>query len=361
MKKSKSIIIGWIIVCIFLFLLIILTFYNIALGPVSRNAKEEKVVEIQDGLSRPEIVKVLKENNLIRNEFVAKVYIKVNNINGLQAGKYKFNTGMSVKDILNSLQKGKVYNENIKITFVEGKNMRWFASKIAESTKNTEQDVYNLLKDKDYIESLISKYWFLTRDIQNESIYYPLEGYLFPDTYIFENENVSVKEIFNVILNNTDKILSKYNTQIQNSGYSVHQILTIGSIVELEGKSNTDRRGIARVIYNRLSKNMSLGSDVTAYYAIGVDMSERNLTSTEINTYNPYNTRGPNMSGKLPIGPIASVSEDSIVETLNPIKADYLYFVADMNGKIYFTKNYEEHKAMIYNLRKQGLWYKYDS
>lgn len=251
-------------------------------------------------------------------------------------------------------------SDEVTITFLEGKNIRWIASKIAEKTNNTENDVYTLLQDKQYIQELINKYWFLTNDVQNVDIYYPLEGYLYPDTYTFTNAEVSVKEIFNILLNQTDKVLSEYKTQIQNSGLDVHQVLTIASIVELEGKTATDRSGIARVIYNRLKNNMKIGSDVTTYYGIKVDMGERDLYKTEINTYNPYNTRGPNMNGKLPVGPIASVSEESLNSTLNPSSSNYLYFVADINGSIHFTISYEQHQAKIQELRKQGLWYEYD-
>ena len=75
-------------------------------------------------------------------------------------------------------------DETVTITFKEGKNMRYIVSTIAEKTNNTPNDVYNLLKDKDYITSLIDKYWFLTDEIKDEDIYYALEGYLLPDTYI---------------------------------------------------------------------------------------------------------------------------------------------------------------------------------
>ena len=105
---------------------------------------------------------------------------------------------------------------------------------------------------------------------------------------------------------------------------------------------------------------MSIGSDVTTYYAIKVDMGERDLYTKEINTYNPYNTRGPNMEGKLPVGPISTVSETSIKAALNPTKTDYLYFVADSNGKVYFGKTYQEHQENINNLKNQNLWYQYE-
>ena len=287
--------------------------------------------------------------------------MKLNGIKGLQAGKYELSQSMDAKDILNKISTGDIYNETVKITFNEGKNMRWIAKTIAEKTNNTEEDVFLLLKDEEYINSLIEKYWFLTEDIKNENIYYPLEGYLYPDTYIFENKDVSVKTIFNIILNNTDKVLQKYKDEIEQRRLSIHKILTIASIIELEGNDKDSRFGISSVIYNRLKANMSLGSDVTTYYAMQVDMGERNLYSSELKTSNPYNTRGPNMNGRLPIGPIGNPSEESIKAALNPTKSNYLYFVADSKGKIYFASSYAEHQNIIKSLQTQGLWYEYEN
>ena len=81
----------------------------------------------------------------------------------------------------------------------------------------------------------------------------------------------------------------------------------------------------------------------------------------EINTYNAYNTRGPNMNGKLPIGPIANPSEESITAALNPVNEKYLYFVADKNGDMYFSNTYEEHQNTINTLKKKGLWFEYEN
>ena len=101
---------------------------------------------------------------------------------------------------------------------------------------------------------------------------------------------------------------------------------------------------------------MSLGSDVTAYYAAKKDMSEGSLTTNELNASNPYNTRGPGMNGKLPIGPICNPSEEAINAALNPSQTDDLYFVADTSGKVDFTKTYEEHQQIIQELQRQGIW-----
>ena len=360
MKNKTLIIAGTVIGIIALIFIIGIVWYNTGLGAVKKDNAETKVIEIEEKTRTEGILELLKNEGLIKNKFAVAAYIKLNKIKGLQAGKYQLSQNMSAKEILEKISSGDVYNESIKITFKEGKNMRWIAQTIAEHTNNTEEDVFSLLKDTEYINSLIEKYWFLTDDITNENIYYPLEGYLYPDTYIFENKDVSVKTIFNIILNNTDKVLKNYQSQIEQSGKSVNEILTIASIIELEGNDEEARQGISSVIYNRLRTNMSLGSDVTTYYAMQVDMGERNLYSSEIKTSNPYNTRGPNMNGKLPIGPIGNPSEQSINAALNPTKTNYLYFVADSNGKIYFSTSYAEHQKIIKDLQKQGLWYEYN-
>ena len=359
MKKKGLIILGIIFAIIVAAIVSILIWYNSSIKAINKeeNAKEIEV-EITSGTSTKNIVKKLKENNLIKNKLATEIYIKLNNVKSLKAGKYTLNNSMSVKEILENISSGKITKEEINITFLEGKNIRWIASKIASETNNSEDDVYELLEDDEYINSLIDEYWFLNETILDKDIYYPLEGYLYPDTYTFKNKDVTVKEIFKDLLDQTDKVLSKHKEEIGTK--SVHKILTFASIIELEGKNEEDRKGIARVFYNRISKNMPLGSDVTTYYGIKVDMGERNLTSKEINTSNPYNTRGPNMNGKLPIGPIANVSEESIEATLNPANSDNLYFVADSKGKIYFAKDYEGHQENIKNLKSKGLWYSYE-
>ena len=147
--------------------------------------------------------------------------------------------------------------------------------------------------------------------------------------------------------------------KIENSKYSIHEILSIASIIEMESSHVEDRKDVASVIYNRLKNGMAIQSDVTTYYAIKVDMGERDLYQKELDTYNPYNTRGPNMEGKLPVGPISSVSKTSIEAAIEPNNTDYLFFVADKTGNVYFSKTASEHNEIIRELRTKGLWFEY--
>jgi len=318
-------------------------------------------VEIEKGIGNAGIAELLEKEKVIKSATVFKIYMKLNNINGLQAGKYEFDTSKEdVKAVIEKLKTGNVRDESIKLTFIEGKSIIDYAKVITDKTDNSMEDVFDLLKNEEYINSLIEKYWFITDEIKNEDIYYCLEGYLRPDTYIFENQSVSVETIINSILDYTDKLLTEYRDAVENSGYTVHQILTLASIIEKEASMNEDMPEIAGVFYNRLNSNMSLGSDVTTYYAFQVDMATSDLSTEQINTYNPYNTRGPNMNGKLPVGPICNPSEEAIKAAINPENNDCYYFVSDKTGKTYFTKNYTEHQKLIQQLKADGLWFTYE-
>lgn len=355
MKKLGIIVIGIILIL----LIIGLIGYKLTFTRVSKNNTDIKVT-IPMGTGENGIAELLKENKIIRSKLGFKLYVKLHKIDNFQAGIYYLKQSMTLKEITKMLQTGKMYDPNeMTITYLEGKNIRWLAKKIASITNNTEDDVFKLLENEEYINNVINKYWFIEDSIKNKSIYYSLEGYLFPDTYALKNKDVTVEEIFEKMLNRMENILSNYKEKIENSKYSIHEILSIASIIEMESSHVEDRKDVASVIYNRLKNGMAIQSDVTTYYAIKVDMGERDLYQKELDTYNPYNTRGPNMEGKLPVGPISSVSKTSIEAAIEPNNTDYLFFVADKTGNVYFSKTASEHNEIIRELRTKGLWFEY--
>ena len=362
-KKGKKSVLKTILIILFLIIVIgaiaVFAWYELSLRPVQDGNLESVIVDIVPGQGTEGIAEALKENNLIKDDLVFKIYCKLNEVNNMQAGTYDLNKNMSVEEIVNKLQAGDVVIKEINVTFPEGKNMRDIAKIISENTNNSYEDVMNVFESKEYAKGLIENYWFLTDEILDDSIYYPLEGYLYPDTYTFESVDVSIDDIIKIMLNQTDKVLSEYQIEINSKGYTVHQFLSLASVVENEGISTEDRKGIARVFLNRIERGMALQSDVTTYYAFKVNMGDRDLTQSELNTANPYNTRGPNMEGKIPVGPISNVSESAIEATLNPSDSDALFFVADKNGKVYFSNTNAEHEQIINELKSQGLWYTY--
>lgn len=334
--------------------------YFYGLTPVS---KDNKIVEfkISSGTSKLDIVDNLKEQGLIKSKISLYIYVLLNRNLNLQAGTYEISANMRADEILKKINDGKIkeVKNTFNLKFIEGKRLTNYVNIIAEATKSTKEEVLAVLNDKAYLQELINKYWFLTDEILNEGIYYPLEGYLFADTYELYNGS-TIKDIVGRMLDGMNDKLTSLKNEIEASNYSVHEILTLASIVESEGANSDDRAGVAGVFYNRLKIGDSLGSDVTTYYGAKVEMSERDLYISEINDCsNGYNTRGLCNKGKLPIGPISSPSFESIKAVVNPSEHDFYFFVADKNKKTYFTKTNQEHINKVNELKNKGLWNQY--
>lgn len=321
-------------------------------SPVDKNDKKDIEVEITKGISVVKISNILKEEKLIRSKTLFKVYIKLYSNKTLKAGNYMLNRSMSLSEIVEVLEEGSKFDSNtLKLTFKEGQRITDYAKVVADSTNNNYEDVIAIFKDKNYMSELINKYWFLTNNILQDGIYYPLEGYLAPDTYYFKDSDVDPKEIIERMLDEMNKELTEYRVSL---GNNVHYYLTMASIVELEGKTLEDRQNIMGVFNNRISAGMHLGSDVTTYYAFQASMSTK-LTSEQYNTTNPYNTRPTSKVGP-PIGPICNPDLTSIQASINPINNNYLYFVADSNGKVYYSRTIDEQNKVIQDLISSGKW-----
>ena len=267
-----------LIICIFVS---VFGIYKFQTGAPS-SSKKAVEFEIAKGDTYSNISSKLKKEDLIKSELFYRLFIKINKPNGLMAGTYKLNKNMNVSELVKALgdEKNQVIT-TVTITFREGLNVRQMASIINKKTNITEEEFLNKISDENYIDTLKEKYWFITDDVKNKQIYYDLEGYLFPDTYVFDAKNLTLDSILEGILKNTDKKLSEVKDQITNSNYSVHQILTLASLIEQEAVTDDDRANVAGVFYNRLNNNWALGSDVTTYYAAKKSMKEK-LTKAEI-------------------------------------------------------------------------------
>ena len=348
LKPIFKILIPVIIILIFVFLCIFLT------GPVNRFNKTLVDVEITQGTSTSKIGDILKEKKLIRSKTLFKIYSKLGNTKSLQAGVYQFSQNMSLKEIVDELGNGSNYNPNLVVlTFKEGERLTDYAEVIAKGTNHTYEDVINKLNDRTYLNELINDYWFLTNDILDSDIYYPLEGYLSPNTYHFKDKDVEIEEVVKKLLDQEEKELDKYKNEL--NGKSIHDIITMASVVELEGTNSENKKMITGIFYNRLGSGFNMGSDVTTYYALQRPMTT-DLTSQQFATVNPYNTRSTTMIGKLPIGPISNPSDESIEATIHYTDNDYLFFVADKNGKIYYSRNNAEHEKTIKQIKDAGNW-----
>ena len=322
-------------------------------SPTNILSKDIVEVEIKNGTSTIEISNILKKKKLIHSKILFGVYIKLNRVSSLKAGTYKFRRNMSLSEIVNTLEKGSTYNPNmVKLVFKEGERITDYAKVIEKHTNHSYDEAISVFKDKEYMQELISKYWFLNEEILNSSIYYPLEGYLAPDTYHFDDKNVEIKDIIETMLDENMKKLEPYKDSF---GNEIHKYVTMASIVELEGTNTDNRKMIVTVFNNRLASGMNLGSDVTTYYGLQVAMTS-DLTSEQFASVNGYNTRSTTMIGKMPVGPICNPDISSIEASINPTDNDYLFFVADKNGNIYYSKTMKEHEQKIVDIKAKGDW-----
>lgn len=311
-----------------------------SLQPVDPDSEETIEVEIPIGSGLSSIAETLEDEGIIRNAKIFKYYAKFNNESQFQAGTYALSKSMTLDELIQSLKTGKVYREPVfTIAIPEGLTLKQIAKIVEKKTSITEQAFMSYVEDEKTIDDLMGKYPnILTDEIRNENIKYPLEGYLFPATYPFYEENPSVETVVETMLDATAANLTPYLTYLQEQEKSVHWLLTFASLLEREATAKTDRETIASVFYNRLDIDMPLQTDPTVLYALG-EHKDRVLYS-DLKVQDPYNTY---VVKGLPPGPISNAGKSSIDAVVEPSDTDYLYFLADKEGNNHFTNSYEEH------------------
>jgi len=311
-----------------------------ALQPIDPEATAEIPVDIPMGSGISTISTILEENGVIKNARIFKYYTKFQNESNFQAGKYIMTQAMTFDEILESLKTGKVYREPLfSIVVPEGLTLDQISEIVAKKTKYTAEQFMELVNSPEFIDSMIAAYPDLIKEeVKNENIRYALEGYLYPSTYAFYEENPSLEEIVKNMINLTNDVVVEYASVLEEKEMTPHKLLTFASLLEEEATAQTDRETIASVFYNRLEIDMPLQTDPTVLYALG-SHKERVLYE-DLEVDNPYNTY---VIQGLPPGPIANAGKVSIEAALNPTDTEYLYFLADTAGNNHFAKTYEEH------------------
>ena len=322
-------------------------YYTLGLRPVDPGSEEKVIVEIPNGTGASAIVEILDEAGLVKNKFCAKVNSRIGGYNDLQANTYILSPSMSFKEIMTIINEGTFeYISKESVEVKDGARLQQVAEAVSEQLPYTADEILEKWSDEEYLKQLIDKYWFLTDDILDKDIMYPLEGYLYADTYFVTTDNSDIEGFTEMCLDRMDEVLSERKDAIEASGFSVHELLTLTSIVTKEATAE-DQAGVAGVFMNRLDQGMSLGSDVTVCYIFQEDRVD--LKVSQLESTNPYNTR--KFAG-LPPGPICQVVSDAIDATLNYEKHDYLFFIADEQGIVRYSKDQAGHES---NIDEHGL------
>lgn len=323
--------------------------YNNGIGAADPDNDESVVVDVPSGSGAMQIIEILDENGLIKNKTMAKVHVKLGGYDSLQANTYIFSKDMDLKEIMTAINTGDFnYLSKNLLTIVEGSTIPQAAQAISEKVGISSEELINLWSDETYLNTLIDKYWFLTDEILADGIMYPLEGYLYPETYTITDQNITAEGITEIILDYTDSMLSERKDDIEAFGMSVHEFLSLASVVESESLFEEDRPKIAGVFINRLEQDMPLQSDITVLYALQEKRVEVTYEDLEVDSrYNTYKYTG------LPIGPVCSVSAPVMDATLNYEESDYLYFFAKEDGTVIYSETLEEHNKAV----EENLWY----
>ncbi|RKD34605.1 endolytic transglycosylase MltG [Thermohalobacter berrensis] len=308
------------------------SYFNSQIKPVDPYNIVEKKIVIPKGSTTNDIANLLNENKLISSKLIFKILAKKEGKDGkLKAGKYSLNSGMSMTEILYKIAKGDTDKETVTFTIPEGYELKEIADRLA-NLGLVNRKVFLDLTSK--VSNFSNEYEFLKKIPQNIS----LEGYLFPDTYeVFKDSKE--EEIIKKMLDRFDEVYQTLiKKEIKKSTLSLHEIITLASIIEREGKLDSERKLISAVFYNRLNKGWYLQSCATVQYVLGE--RKQNLTYDDLKIDSKYNTY---LYNGLPPGPIASPGSMSIEAALKPAEVDYLFFVSNGDGSHTFTKSLKEH------------------
>lgn len=288
------------------------------------------VLRITKGMNSSVIIDKLYDEDLISNKTLAKLYMKSSSIgNSLKAGVYKFNLNMTPKQIFDMLKNRKIDLDFVNFTIPEGYTVRQIGEKLYKSglISSTTEFYSSVQKDE-------FKYEFLKNSPKNRT--YRLEGYLFPDTYEFE-KGMTIQYMLNKMLNKFNSVYTKLKPKFGKGSITLDKAIIIASMIEGEAKIDGERSMIAAVIFNRLKVNMKLQIDATVQYTMSEHKNVLYLKDLRVDSpYNTYKYKG------LPVGPICNPGEKSIEAALNPVKANYIYYIAKGNGEHFFTNSYKK-------------------
>lgn len=307
------------------------------------------VVEIDEGDTVGQVADKLEEQGLIEYKMVFKLFCSLTHTSGkageegakITPGTYELNTDMDYHALIAGMRSssGNLSAETVTVTIPEGYTVRQTIALLAEKGVNTEEALTEAAQTGDF------DYDFIDNESEDLS---RLEGFLFPDTYEFYVGHNAEDALDRLIRNFVSRMDEDRMTQVEESSYSLQEIITIASLIE-EETDGTDQANIASVIYNRLEGS---GNKQGTYGLLQIDASllyalpdhTGPITSADMQTDSPYNLY---QNAGLPPTPISNPGLASIDAALNPNSTDYYYYALGTDGKHHFSTTLAEHNAFV--------------
>ena len=281
-------------------------------------------LEIKRGDTLRTVVKALYERGITPSPTSFKLFYKIFGWK-INAGDYYLKGYVNIIELAGMFRKG--FKKGIRVTIPEGFRYRQIAELLAEKgVISSQEEMMSLYRDPALLEEL---------KIPGPS----LEGYCYPDTYYF-TPGEDPRDIVRFLNKQLHEMIvqEELETPLRESHWTLHEVLTLASIVEGEARLSRERPVIAQVFEKRLRIGMPLESCATILFALGKHRDKLYFEDLEIESpYNTYKRYG------LPPGPINNPGIDSIRAVLYPASTDYLYFVSKNDGSHHFSKTYSEH------------------
>ena len=299
--------------------------------PVSSDATPKSVLVVK-GTSGVEVGNLLYEEKLIKSPLAFKIYIQFRGVaSKIQAGEYQLASNLTLGDLVARLLRGP--NE-VWVTVPEGLRREEIPERFIAVLGLTEEQA--VLFREEFLENSAGS-----------------EGYLFPDTYLVPKDITGLR-VFQIMRNTFDrKITDEMQALIDESEYSLEELVILASILERETKTDAERPTVAGIYFNRLAIGMALQADATAQYAVAntkCGTSSVNCdwwtkpTRADLQTDSPYNTY---VYAGLPPAPIANPGLSSLAAVFDPQPSDYFYYIHDASGNIYYAETLSEHNANV--------------
>jgi len=304
--------------------------YNLNTPVFTTQSGSQFVVE--PGWGSRKISQELKKAGLIRSQLVFQIYVWQKGISSrLLDGEYYFVGELNTKDIAQILARGAGATKEITLTFIEG----WHNQEMADYLKKR-----GIAEINDFMAIIQKKadWWDQYNFLNSKPRNLDLEGYLFPDTYRIYSD-ASIKDVVQKMLDNFDKKLTpELRVEIAKQDKTIHEILTLASILEKEVSTEKDRKLVADIFYKRLEAKMALQADSTVNYVTGKGVTRSSAEDLQVDSpYNTYKYRG------LPPGPICHPGLSAIQAAVYPIKNDYWYFLTTPRGEVIYSQTHDEH------------------
>jgi len=250
----------------------------------------------------------------------------------IKAGTYALQHGMGWSALVQALDEGQGLER--RLTVPEGWSLREIVPALARAIGAPEDSVEAAVRDTALLREL---------DVPTPT----LEGYLFPDTYLFSYGTSPREAVREMVHRFQEMWAPRWDERLQQLAMSRHDVVTLASIIEKEARLREERPVISAVYHNRLEAQMPLQADPTVQYALGAH--HERVTYRDLEVDSPYNTyRHPG----LPPGPIASPGRASLEAALYPAAVPYLYFVADTDGHHEFRTTFKEHREAKSEIRR---------